>query len=250
MRSLARRPGAGQPYSNHRQGAWCQQLARRERWLTSRSGTTRRSAVMGIRCAPDRLSCLVVLGKGASPKRSLWGLASRIGAVLELGQAIGPERLLFARVKRTAVQPPAPQRIASCSSLKNVATFWEMEMDMARANLSSMSFEALLRLREEIGDVLNQKAVQLQNQLSKLCGDRQSGQTKLYETPEDTCQISRQGGQHLGRPRCTARMAAREAQGRCQTRTLCCSKSSGLSQSSLKENKEASTQEVRGPVLR
>jgi DNA-binding protein H-NS len=52
--------------------------------------------------------------------------------------------------------------------LKNVATFWEMEMDMARANLSSMSFEALLRLREEIGDVLNQKAVQLQNQLSKL----------------------------------------------------------------------------------
>ena len=44
----------------------------------------------------------------------------------------------------------------------------EMEMDMARANLSSMSFEALLRLREEIGKVLDQKAVQLQNQLSRL----------------------------------------------------------------------------------
>jgi DNA-binding protein H-NS len=43
-----------------------------------------------------------------------------------------------------------------------------MEMDMARANLSSMSFEALLRLREEIGRVLDQKAVQLQNQLSRL----------------------------------------------------------------------------------
>jgi DNA-binding protein H-NS len=43
-----------------------------------------------------------------------------------------------------------------------------MEMDMARANLSSMSFEALLRLREEIGKVLDQKAVQLQNQLSRL----------------------------------------------------------------------------------
>ena len=39
---------------------------------------------------------------------------------------------------------------------------------MARANLSSMSFEALLRLREEIGKVLDQKAVQLQNQLSRL----------------------------------------------------------------------------------
>jgi DNA-binding protein H-NS len=43
-----------------------------------------------------------------------------------------------------------------------------MEMDMARANLSSMSFEALLRLREEVGRVLDQKAVQLQNQLSRL----------------------------------------------------------------------------------
>jgi len=39
---------------------------------------------------------------------------------------------------------------------------------MARANISSMSFEALLRLREEIGRVLDQKAVQLQNQLSRL----------------------------------------------------------------------------------
>jgi DNA-binding protein H-NS len=49
-----------------------------------------------------------------------------------------------------------------------MATFLEMEMDMARANLSSMSVEALLRLRDEIGKVLDQKAVQLQNQLSRL----------------------------------------------------------------------------------
>jgi DNA-binding protein H-NS len=64
---------------------------------------------------------------------------------------------------------PLPQRIASCSALKNMATFFsEMEMDMARANLSSMSVEALLRLRDEIGNVLNQKAVQLQNQLSRV----------------------------------------------------------------------------------
>ena len=39
---------------------------------------------------------------------------------------------------------------------------------MARANLGSMSVEALLELRDEVGKVLNQKAVQLQSQLSML----------------------------------------------------------------------------------
>ena len=34
---------------------------------------------------------------------------------------------------------------------------------MARTNLGSMSVEALLNLRDEIGKVLSQKAVQLQN---------------------------------------------------------------------------------------
>jgi DNA-binding protein H-NS len=44
-------------------------------------------------------------------------------------------------------------------------------MKMARANLGSMSVEALIKLRDEIGKVLNQRAVQLQSQLSKLGGD-------------------------------------------------------------------------------
>jgi DNA-binding protein H-NS len=44
-------------------------------------------------------------------------------------------------------------------------------MKMARANLGSMSVEALLELRDEIGNVLNQRAVQLQSQLSRLGGE-------------------------------------------------------------------------------
>ena len=47
---------------------------------------------------------------------------------------------------------------------------------MARtASLSSMSVEALLRLREDVGKVLSQKAVQLEEQLSKLGGEVGSG---------------------------------------------------------------------------
>jgi DNA-binding protein H-NS len=49
------------------------------------------------------------------------------------------------------------------------------EMKMARANLGSMSVEALLNLRDEIGKVLNQRAVQLQSQLSRLGGEMGAG---------------------------------------------------------------------------
>ena len=44
-------------------------------------------------------------------------------------------------------------------------------MEMARANLNSMSVEALLSLRDEIGKLLNQRAAQLQSQLSRLGGE-------------------------------------------------------------------------------
>jgi H-NS histone family len=47
---------------------------------------------------------------------------------------------------------------------------------MARtASLSSLSVEALLKLRDDVGKVLSQKAVQLEEQLSKLCGEVGSG---------------------------------------------------------------------------
>jgi DNA-binding protein H-NS len=51
--------------------------------------------------------------------------------------------------------------------------FWEIEM--ARTSLGSMSVEALLKLRDDIGKVLSQKAVQLEEQLSKLGGEAGSG---------------------------------------------------------------------------
>jgi DNA-binding protein H-NS len=44
-------------------------------------------------------------------------------------------------------------------------------MEMARTSLSSMSVEALLKLRDDVGKVLSQKAVQLEQQLSKLGGE-------------------------------------------------------------------------------
>jgi H-NS histone family len=44
-------------------------------------------------------------------------------------------------------------------------------MEMARTNLGSMSVEALLKLRDDVGKVLSQKAVQLEAQLSRLGGE-------------------------------------------------------------------------------
>jgi DNA-binding protein H-NS len=46
-----------------------------------------------------------------------------------------------------------------------------LEVEMARTNLGSLSVEALLKLRDDIGKVLSQKAVQLEAQLSKLGGE-------------------------------------------------------------------------------
>ena len=47
---------------------------------------------------------------------------------------------------------------------------------MARTpSLASMSVEALLKLRDDVGKVLSQKAVQLEEQLSKLGGEVGSG---------------------------------------------------------------------------
>jgi DNA-binding protein H-NS len=49
---------------------------------------------------------------------------------------------------------------------------WKREMNvMAKQNLASMSVAALLKLRDDIGAVLSQKANQLQGQLARLGGD-------------------------------------------------------------------------------
>ena len=62
-----------------------------------------------------------------------------------------------------------------CSSLASSATYAFLEVEMARTNLASMSVEELLKLRDDVGKVLSQKAVQLEEQLSKLGGEASSG---------------------------------------------------------------------------
>jgi DNA-binding protein H-NS len=47
--------------------------------------------------------------------------------------------------------------------------YWPLqEIEMVKSNLASMSVDALLKLREDVGKVLSQKAVQLEKQLSML----------------------------------------------------------------------------------
>ena len=46
---------------------------------------------------------------------------------------------------------------------------------MAQRNLASMSVDALLKLRDEIGVVLDRKAVELEGQLAKLSGGNSNG---------------------------------------------------------------------------
>ena len=48
-------------------------------------------------------------------------------------------------------------------------------MEMPRTNLGSMSVEELLKLRDDVGKVLSQKAVHLEQQLSRLGGEVGSG---------------------------------------------------------------------------
>lgn len=48
---------------------------------------------------------------------------------------------------------------------------------MARTNLTSMSVDELLKLREDVGKVLSQKAVQLEDQLSRLGGEVGTGRS-------------------------------------------------------------------------
>jgi DNA-binding protein H-NS len=53
--------------------------------------------------------------------------------------------------------------------------FFSLEMEMPRTSLALMSVEALLKLRDDVGKVLSQKAVQLEEQLSKLGGQAGGG---------------------------------------------------------------------------
>lgn len=119
---------------------------------------------------------------------------------------------------------------------------------MARTqNLGSMSVEELLKLRDDVGKVLGQKAVELEKQLSMLGTERgtgRRGRRNAMRGRKGRHQVSRQGRQHVGWPRGTAGVAAREIESRRQARGLCRSTGSGFCQSFPAENKEAPAQEV------
>ena len=72
---------------------------------------------------------------------------------------------------------------------------------MPRANLGSMSIEALLNLRDEIGKVLSQRAIQLQSQLSKLGGEigNRSGRSSLKGTQVPVKYHDKEGNTWAGR---------------------------------------------------
>jgi len=74
-------------------------------------------------------------------------------------------------------------------------------MKMAKANLGSMSVEALLNLRDEIGKVLNQRAVQFQGQLSRLGGQigNRSGRSSLKGTKVPVKYRDKEGNAWAGR---------------------------------------------------
>jgi DNA-binding protein H-NS len=81
------------------------------------------------------------------------------------------------------------------------ATLFLLEMKMARANLGAMSVEALFKLRDEIGKVLNQRAVQLQSQLSRLGGEigNRSGRSSLKGTKVPVKYRDKDGNTWAGR---------------------------------------------------
>jgi hypothetical protein len=112
-----------------------------------------------------------------------------------------------------------------------------------------MSVDELLTLRDDVGKVLGQKAVELEKQLSMLGGEVGTGLRggrsamrgrKVAVKYRD----KRQGRQHVGRARSAARVVAREAEGRREARRLCGCEDGGCSESFPEESKKAPTQEV------
>src|SRR4029453_4121488 len=82
---------------------------------------------------------------------------------------------LILAFSRAAAQFQGENFRSTCLPLANTVMFALWEMEMARTNLGSMSVDALLKLRDDIEKVLSSKAVQLEQQLSKLGGEAGSG---------------------------------------------------------------------------
>jgi DNA-binding protein H-NS len=79
-------------------------------------------------------------------------------------------------------KPSQPRTVARC------APFWMRaptcsHCRMPKPNLSSMSVDALLKLRDDIGEVLTRRAVQLRDELSKLGGGERRSSIKGRRVP-------------------------------------------------------------------
>src|SRR5206468_115705 len=81
--------------------------------------------------------------------------------------------------ERSQIQPFA---FANCVSRSyNVHSFFEMGQQMAKQNLSSMTVDALLKLRNDIGAVLSRKADDLKTELKAIDADYANvGRIALY----------------------------------------------------------------------
>src|SRR5262245_54299610 len=114
-------------------------------------------------------------------------------------------------------------------------------MKMARTpSLASMSVEALLKLRDNVGKVLSQKAVQLEQQLSKLGGEVRSGRRSSRKGQKVPVKYrDKEGNTWAGRGAQPVWLREKLKAGAKLARRLFCSEDSGCSQSFPKKSEEA-----------
>jgi DNA-binding protein H-NS len=116
-------------------------------------------------------------------------------------------------------------------------------MEMAKTNLASMSVDALLKLREDIGTVLSRKADQLKDQLSRLgheIGSRKRiGRSSLKGRKVAIKYRDRSGNTWAGRGAQPVFVAARETESWREARRFCCSKDRRFPQGFPDEIQEA-----------
>jgi hypothetical protein len=70
---------------------------------------------------------------------------------------------------------------------------------MPKPNLSAMSIDALLKLRDDVEQALSRRAAQLRNELGKLSGSRGKVWRSSACRPKGSCEISGQSREYLGR---------------------------------------------------
>src|SRR5262249_54741267 len=135
--------------------------------------------------------------------------------------------------------------------------FWEQsflhspfkETTMPMPNLSSVSVDALLKLRDEVEEALSRRAKELHDQLSRLGHSALRGGGSSLKGPKGSSQIPRWIREHMGWKRSTARLAAGEAQSGSKARRLCCSQNGRSPQGLAQETSQGQTLSVAQNLL-